>query len=157
MSRKMAKKMVKKAVLVCFDASEKKYAYATYDDTIKVGDVCLVGVYGNDDMGNELKLVEVAEISTEEWELKQAKKMILSKVDLGAYLAGREYEAKFAELMTKAERRYAEMEKRAKWKIIAESDDEMRSILSELSALERGEVSDDDDTEISSENGTEGE
>lgn len=154
MSRK--KMMVKKAVLVCFDASEKKYAYATYDDSIKVGDVCLVGVYGNDDMGNELKLVEVVEISTDVWELKQAKKMILSKVDLGAYLAGREYEAKFAELVAKAERRYAEMEKLAKWKIIAENDDEMRSILSELNALEHGKLS-DDDTEISSENGTEGE
>lgn len=156
MKKNSTKKMTKRAVLVRFEASEKKYAYATYDDSIKVGDICLVGVYGDTDLGNELKVVEVVEISTDEWELKQAKKMILSKVDFSKYIAGRDYESKFAELMAKAERRYAEMEKRAKWRIIAENDDEMRSILSEIRALENGDIS-NDDTKISSENGTEGE
>ena len=156
MKKNSAKKMTRRAVLVRFDASEKMYAYLTYDDSIKVGDTCLVGVYGDCDMGNELKLVKVVEISTEDWELKHAKKMVLSKVDLTQCIAGREYEAKFAALMEKAERRYAEMEKRAKWRIIAENDDEMRSILSEISALENGDIS-NDDIKISSENGTEGE
>lgn len=153
MKKNSVKKMTKRAVLVRFESSEKKYAYATYDDSIKMGDVCLVGVYGDSDLGNELKVVEVVEISTDEWELKQAKKMILAKVDFSKYIAGRDYEKKFAELMAKAERRYAEMEKRTKWRIIAENDDEMRSILSEISALENGEFN----TEISSENGTKGE
>ena len=146
--------MRKRAILVCFDGCAKTYAYGSYDGSIREGDMCLVGVGGNSDMGSEIKVAKVAGVSTREEDLAKARKMVLSKVDFSQYLAGYEYERKIADLRRKAERRYSEIEEMAKWRLVADSDEDMRKILREIDTLEKGS---DDDTEISSENGTEGE
>lgn len=145
--------MRKRAILVCFDGCAKAYAYGSYDGSIREGDMCLVGVGGNSDMGSEIKVAKVARVSTREEDLAKARKMVLSKVDFSQYLAGYEYERRLADLRMKAERRYSQIEEMAKWKLVADADEEMRSILRKLEALEKGS----DDTEISSDNGTKGE
>lgn len=149
--------MRKRAVLVCFDGCAKAYAYGSYDGSIREGDMCLVGVGGNSDMGSEVKVAKVAGVSTREEDLAKARKMVLSKVDFSQYLAGYEYERRIADLRRKAERRYSEIEEMAKWRLVADSDEDMRKILREIDALENGSDDDNDDTEISSDNGTEGE
>lgn len=152
--------MRKRAVLVCFDGCAKAYAYGSYDGSIEEGDMCLVGVGGNSDMGSEIKVAKVAGVSTREDDLAKARKMVLSKVDFSQYLAGYEYERRIADLRMKAERRYSQIEEMAKWRLIADTDEDMRSILREIDALEKGSDDNDDDnddTEIRSENGTKGE
>ena len=113
------------------------YGYMSFDETIAVGDTVLVDANGRLALPRVAEIKDLSELNGNEIEIckKYDIKQILAKVDLTAYEKGLEFEAKQKELMKRIEQRYAEVSEMAKYKLIAESDEEMKKLIAELEAL----------------------
>ena len=129
--------MKKMYVKVQFEGTEKMYGYMSFDETIAVGDTVLVDANGRLALPTVAEIKDLSELNGNEIEIckKYDIKQILAKVDLTAYEKGLEFEAKQKELMKRIEQRYAEVSEMAKYKLIAESDEEMKKLIAELEAL----------------------
>lgn len=129
--------MKKNFVQVKFDGTERFYGYYSYDESIAVGDKVLV------DANGKLTIVIVMDVKSiddlngnermicKQYDLKH----ILCKLDFTAYEAGMEYERKVKDIQNKLRERYEKVEEMAKYKLMAESDEEMKSLIAELEAL----------------------
>lgn len=117
------------------DGNDKVYDYITYDSSIKIGDSVIVGVYGNTDFGDKIKIVTVAEDNTAEVS-PDCKKMILSKIDLTEYVRGREYENKREVLMERARERYEKISEIMKWRTMAQNDSKMKKLIEDIDRLD---------------------
>ena len=129
--------MKKMYVKVQFEGTEKMYGYMSFDETIAVGDTVLVDANGRLALPTVAEIKDLNELNGNEIEIckKYDIKHILAKVDLTTYEKGLEFEAKQKELMKRIEQRYAEVSEMAKYKLIAESDEEMKKLIAELEAL----------------------
>lgn len=126
----------------------RKYAYfINTKKQIKKGDfICIEDPSGNEDR-NLLTCVRVRNVvdykeETEEIEELISKcvraprdKIFIGKADLGDYFAEADKKRKIAELQTKIEKRFKEAEKEALYRKLAETDPEMKALLSELDSL----------------------
>lgn len=136
--------MKKRILLVTFDECSKEYAYKTYDASINVGDSVIVGIYGADDFGEKLRIATVSKDVSDDIQFeKLAKKTVIGKVNLDCYFKGCDYEKKISSLMKKARKRYEELEEITKYKIMAENDESMKSILNEIASLEKESEADE--------------
>lgn len=120
---------------VRFDGNDNVYNYITYDSSIEIGDSVIVGVYGNTDFGDKIKIVTVVGDNTATVS-PDLKKMILSKIDLTEYIRGREYENKREALMEKARERYEKISEIMKWRTMAQNDSEMKKLIEDIDRLD---------------------
>ena len=116
--------MKRRTALCTFENYEKEYAFKTYDETLSAGDYVLV------DTANGARIVRIAAIGGDaESKADAARKFILSKVDFTAYEKGKEIDAKSEELKERMKKRYEEISEIAKYKLIANDDPELASLL----------------------------
>ena len=116
--------MKRRTALCTFEGYDKEYAFKTYDETLSAGDYVLV------DTANGARIVRIAAIGGDaESKADAARKFVLSKVDFTAYEKGKEIDAKSEELKERMKKRYEEISEIAKYKLIANDDPELASLL----------------------------
>lgn len=129
--------MKKRYVKVQFEGTERLYGYSSFDETLEVGDTVLVDSCGSYALPVVVEIKDMTELNGNEIEVckKYDIKQILAKVDLSAYKKGLEFETRQKELMKRIEQRYSQVSEMAKYKLMAENDEEMRKLIAELETL----------------------
>lgn len=128
----------------------KKYAY--FIETKKKVDkgdfICIAEARRGNDDRNFLSTVRVLDVVNDyehnveagntriaQCENSPRNKIFVGKADLGGYFAELDKKRKIEEITQKLEQRFKEAEKMALYKKLAETDPEMKELLSELEAL----------------------
>lgn len=109
--------------------TDKKYPYACYDDSIEIGDICVVA-----SEHHGLGIAKVIDIGPKTDE--KITREIICKCDFGAYNARVANRKRRAELIKQMHNRAAELQEVALFKMMAENDDGMKSLLNEFNAME---------------------
>lgn len=126
---------MRKRIAVCeFYEGGKGYAYITYDDSIEVGDEALV--YSRD----QYQIVNVTEIYEDGTNEDMATAYIQSKVDRTAWNKGLEMERRVNEIKNKIRRRFSELEEESRWRLIADRDAELSSLINEMDSIRGGKA-----------------
>jgi hypothetical protein len=136
---------VSRVVIVNFPSSNQGYAYHTRDDSIGVGDYCLVispyadrspaGSWRFDALNGHLTIVKVVDIKETTHSINAASKWILGKIDLSLALAEAERRQKIEVLQAKITKARKEAEARIKLEQLREYSPELDALITEMDEL----------------------
>jgi hypothetical protein len=115
--------------------TSKTYSYYTNDPNIKVGNAVVVAVGSRGKEVPTIAFVTQAE-GLSKAQIANAKKWIVSTVDLTEYRANQEREDKITEIRNQLHQRKEEMEDLLFYKTLAETDPTMKTLLVELQELD---------------------
>jgi hypothetical protein len=135
---------MKKVVLVQFEAwlkigedslHNKDYAYFTNIEDLNVLDKVVVCVQG------ELKITTVSKVfGIEEYKGRKAHSWIVDRVDVDAFQKEQEKQEKVQEIRNRINARKKQVEEMTVLKLLAQEDDEMKGLLTELNELDASAV-----------------
>jgi len=110
--------------------SNSTYYYALYDDDIIVGDTVAVQT-GHHGMG----IVKIVSIDNDNFNKVQYGREIVDKIDLTKFQERKAKIAKLKELKNKMDAKVKELQKSAIYEMLAEKDEDLKSLLEEYKSI----------------------
>lgn len=121
-----------KTITVQFDTSAKQYSYLSDDDTIKVNDLVAV-----ESTYKPFGIAVAQVLSIDEGKLAKAKKYIIQKIDFAGYQEKVAKLEQLKKLEDQLDLLIANQQKLQIYKVFAQSNPAIASILSELEQLQK--------------------